>query len=241
MVPTANSEHMDVIPKQMAYFGSDKGFIVTNSNCSVSGVSVALKALQSEFGEIEKVFVTTLQAISGAGYPGVASLDIFDNVVPYISGEEEKIEIELLKILGSVDSSMSVFENLKNTAVSATCNRVPVLDGHLACVSVKFAQSPPPSVEQINDCLRRYRCEAQELGCYSAPKSAIHVSESPDRPQPRLDRMNDKGMGVTVGRVRPCNIFDCRLTVLVHNTILGAAGASILNAEIALKKGLIKL
>ncbi|PWA03041.1 hypothetical protein BB558_000806 [Smittium angustum] len=240
IVPTVNTEHMAVVAEQQKSLTKTKGFIVTNSNCSVSGVAVVLKAIQSRFGKIDSVLLTTMQAISGAGYPGVASLDIMDNVVPYISGEEEKIEIELLKILGSTNQENTGFDTQPDLKVSASCNRVPVIDGHTASVSIKFAQNPP-SLEEIKSCLREYECEAQKLGCHSAPKVAIHVTELPDRPQPRLDRMNDNGMAATVGRIRVCPVFDVKFTVLVHNTVLGAAGASILNAEAAFKKGLFQL
>lgn len=216
---------------------STRGFIVTNANCSTTALVVPLKALQDAFGPISRVFCTTLQAISGAGYPGVASLDIFDNVVPYISGEEEKIESETRKILGSFcDGKFKPIECL----VSATCNRVPVLDGHTECVSVEFERKPAPSVDEVIKALEAYRCEGQELGVFSAPEKAIIVREASDRPQPRLDRDACAGMSVVVGRVRACPIFNVKFTLLAHNTVLGAAGSSIMNAEIAVKKGLIE-
>ncbi|EEB05234.1 aspartate semialdehyde dehydrogenase [Schizosaccharomyces japonicus yFS275] len=239
IVPTVNTEHFDVVKKQQEQLGLQRGFIVTNSNCSTAGVVVPLKAMQDAFGPIEKVTVTTMQAISGAGYPGVSSLDILDNVVPFIGGEEEKIEWEVRKILGSTNEDLSGFK-LTDTVVSAQCNRVPVLDGHTSCVAVKFA-GKAPSVEEIKKALVNYRCEANKLGCFSAPKQPIHVfdEKNPDRPQPRLDREAERGYAVSVGRIRPDSIFDIKFVSLVHNTVLGAAGAGILNAEVAVKKGLI--
>ncbi|KAJ2544301.1 aspartate-semialdehyde dehydrogenase [Coemansia sp. RSA 1933] len=237
-VPVVNTDHYALIAGQRAHYGLKKGFVVTNSNCSTSGLVVPLKALQDRFGPLSRVIVTTLQAISGAGYPGVASLDILDNIVPLISGEEPKMEAEVLKILGGIDGSATACVPLSDLRVSATCNRVPVVDGHTECVSVEFAGAPP-SIEEIKQCLREYTCEAQDIGCYSAPKQVISVTDEEDRPQPRLDRNAGEGMSVTVGRIRECPVFHVRFTLLVHNTVLGAAGASILNAEYAAKKGFL--
>ncbi|KAJ2044619.1 aspartate-semialdehyde dehydrogenase, partial [Coemansia sp. S2] len=149
-----------------------------------------------------------------------------------------KIEEEVLKILGGINADASACAPLSDLRVSATCNRVPVVDGHTECANVEFA-GPPPTIDEIKQCLREYTCEAQTLGCYSAPAQVIHVTEEEDRPQPRLDRNAGEGMSVTVGRIRPCPVFHVKFTLLVHNTVLGAAGASILNAEYAAKKGLI--
>ncbi|KAJ1907369.1 aspartate-semialdehyde dehydrogenase [Coemansia sp. IMI 209127] len=237
-VPVVNTDHYSLISGQRAHYGLKKGFVVTNSNCSTSGLVVPLKALQDRFGPLNRVIVTTLQAISGAGYPGVASLDILDNIVPLISGEEPKMEAEVLKILGGVNDSATACVPLSGLKVSATCNRVPVVDGHTECVSVEFAGTPP-SIEEIKQCLRDYTCEAQDIGCYSAPKQVISVTDEEDRPQPRLDRNAGEGMSVTVGRIRECSVFHVKFTLLVHNTVLGAAGASILNAEYAAKKGFL--
>ncbi|CAG8456066.1 13521_t:CDS:2 [Acaulospora colombiana] len=241
IVPTVNPSHFNLIPHQRSLHSLRKGFIVTNANCSTTGLVVALKPLQDAFGPIEAVIVQTMQAISGAGYPGVASLDIFDNVIPFISGEEEKMEYETLKILGDVNETATGFNMLSFTKVSAYCNRVPVIDGHTECVSIKFKNRPPPSVEQVTQALDSYVSESQLIGCYSAPKKSIIVTADQDRPQPRLDRDNGDGYSVTVGRVRECNVLDVKFTLLVHNTILGAAGSGILNAEIALAKGLLKV
>ncbi|KAG0084916.1 hypothetical protein BGZ93_009356 [Podila epicladia] len=239
IVPMANPSHFDLLAHQRAKHSLSKGFLVTNANCSTSGMVVPLKALQDAFGPLSKIMVTTMQAVSGAGYPGVSSLDIMDNVVPFIGGEEAKMEWETLKILGSVNKDSTGFDLLQQTKVSATCNRVPVIDGHTECVSIEFERKPAPSVEEVIRVMEEYRTEAQELGCHSAPEQAIIVSREDDRPQPRLDRENGKGYSVTVGRVRPCNILDIKFTLLVHNTILGAAGSGVLLAELAQKKGLI--
>ncbi|KAG0337879.1 hypothetical protein BG004_007456 [Podila humilis] len=239
IVPMANPSHFDLVSYQRTKHSLDKGFLITNANCSTSGMVVPLKALQDAFGPLSKIMVTTMQAVSGAGYPGVSSLDIMDNVVPFIGGEESKMEWETLKILGDVNKSLNGFDLLKTTKVSATCNRVPVLDGHTECVSIEFERRPAPTVEEVIQCLESYKTEAQALGCHSAPEQAIIVSREEDRPQPRLDRENGNGYSVTVGRVRECNIFDIKFTLLVHNTILGAAGSGVLLAELAQKKGLI--
>ncbi|KAF9362655.1 hypothetical protein BGX34_005745 [Mortierella sp. NVP85] len=239
IVPLANSSHFDLLPYQRTKNQLSKGFLVTNANCSTSGLVVPLKALQDAFGPLSKIMVTTMQAVSGAGYPGVPSLDILDNIVPYIGGEEPKMEWETLKILGGLNQEVNGFELLKGTKVSATCNRVPVLDGHTECVSIEFERRPAPSVDEVIRVLENYRTEAQELGCYSAPEQAIIVTREEDRPQPRLDRENGNGYSVTVGRVRECGVLDIKLTLLVHNTILGAAGSGVLLAELAQKKGLL--
>lgn len=238
IVPIANSSHFEIIPQQRKIFGKNKGFLITNANCSTTGLVAALKPLQDAFGPIAKVVVTTMQAISGAGYPGVPSLDILSNVVPYISGEEPKLEEETCKILGSVKDKAFI-EHLQTTRVSASCNRVPVIEGHTESVFLEFAARPAPSLEQIEQALRTYRCEAQELGCFSAPKRAVVVCESRDRPQPRLDSLLENGNAVVVGGIRKCNVFDVKFNLLVHNTILGAAGSSIMNAELALAKGFL--
>ncbi|CAA19314.1 aspartate semialdehyde dehydrogenase Hom2 [Schizosaccharomyces pombe] len=239
VVPTVNTDHLDVIKYQRQENKLDRGCIITNSNCSTAAVVVPLKALQDAFGPIAQTNVVSMQAISGAGYPGVSSLDILDNIVPFIGGEEEKIEWETRKILGSVNSTISGYE-LTDNVVSAQCNRVPVIDGHLMCISVKFAKTSP-TPDQVREVLANYVSEPQKLGCYSAPKQAIYVFDdsTPDRPQPRLDRNNENGYAVSVGRIRSDSIFDIKFVSLVHNTVLGAAGAGILNAEVAVKKGLM--
>ncbi|KAK0716918.1 semialdehyde dehydrogenase [Lasiosphaeria miniovina] len=241
VVPTVNLNHLDLIPHQRKTQGVEKGFLVCNSNCAVIGLVIPFAALQSRFGKIDAVSVVTMQAVSGAGYPGVSSMDIIDNVVPYISGEEDKLETEAQKILGSINADATAFEEQSTLRVSAACNRVPVLDGHVACVSLRFTQRPPPSAEQVKDAMRSYESEAQRLGCPSAPQPSILVFNEPDRPQPRLDRDLSKGYTVSVGRVREdeTGIFDIKFVALSHNTVIGAAGSSILNAEAAILKGFV--
>jgi aspartate-semialdehyde dehydrogenase len=177
-----------------------------------------------------------MQAISGAGYPGVSSLDILDNVIPYIAGEEEKIEWETLKILGGLaedDGGALRFDMhaKQPLRVSAACNRVPVIDGHTECVSVRFARRPPPSPQQVREALAAFTPDAQALGCPSAP---------PDRPQPRLDRYYQDGAGVAVGRVRQCQVMDIKFVVLANNVSIGAATSSIINAEVAVLKNVVQ-
>ncbi|RPB24050.1 aspartate-semialdehyde dehydrogenase [Terfezia boudieri ATCC MYA-4762] len=233
IVPLVNINHFSVVPHQRKTYTLSKGFIITNANCSTTGLVVPLKALQDAFGPISTVVVTTLQAISGGGYPGVPSMDILDNVVPHIGGEEDKIEWETSKILGGVNGDATGFTMLDSINVSAHCNRVAVMDGHTACVSLKFANSPAPSVDEVKAALRNYVSEPQKLGCASAPTKAIYVFDEEDRPQPRLDRDLDGGYAVSVGRVRQDNVFDLKFVTLSHNTVIGAAGSSILNAEAA--------
>lgn len=219
VVPTVNLSHFDVIHHQRKHHNLAKGFLVCNSNCAVIGLVIPFAALQARFGPIADVSVVTMQAVSGAGYPGVSSMDIIDNVVPFISGEEDKMEPEARKILGSVSADATGFSDLP-LRVSAQCNRVPVLDGHTACVSLRFAQRPPPSAEEVKSALREYVSEAQKLGCPSAPSKAIVVMEQADRPQPRLDRETDRGYAVSVGRVREdeAGIFDIKFVALSHNS-----------------------
>lgn len=239
VVPLVNTDHFDMIPTQRASLGITRGFLVTNANCSTTGLVVVLKALTDAFGPLAKIMVTTMQAISGGGYPGVPSLDILGNVVPYISGEEEKIEQEVLKILGSV--TPTGFVNLTDTRVSASCNRVAVVDGHTESVFVEFRASDKPSVEEAIHALETYSPQYTTLKLASAPEHAIHVTAMQDRPQPRLDLNVGGGFATVVGRVRKCAVLDVKFTLLCHNTILGAAGSSILNAEVALAKGFIAL
>jgi aspartate-semialdehyde dehydrogenase len=180
------------------------------------------------------MFVTTLQALSGAGYPGPSAFDMVDNVIPFIGGEEEKSELEPLKILGSV--SMNGMEKAATPRISAHCNRVPVLHGHTACVSLGFSGAKPdlPEIESI---WRNFRAQPQELALPSAPRRPIIVRYEPNRPQPRLDRDEEKAMAVTVGRLRPCSLLDIRFVGLHHNTVRGAAGGCVLTAELLKAKG----
>ncbi|CAK7203621.1 aspartate-semialdehyde dehydrogenase [Sporothrix eucalyptigena] len=247
VVPTVNLDHLSLIPHQRKNHPTvqsapiDRGFLVCNSNCAVIGLVIPFAAMVAKFGPIDAVSVVTMQAVSGAGYPGVSSMDILDNVVPYIAGEEDKLETEARKILGSINSDNTGFTERDELRVSAACNRVAVLDGHTACVSLRFVQRPPPSAEQVREALRAYTTEAEALGCPSAPSPAIVVMDEPDRPQPRLDRELSSGYAVSVGRVREdeSGIFDIKYVALSHNTVIGAAGSSILNAEAAVLKGYI--
>lgn len=242
VVPTVNLSHLGLIPHQRKHFGLKKGFLVCNSNCAVIGIVIPFAALQAKFGPVEDVEVFTEQAVSGAGYPGVASMDIMDNVIPYIAGEEDKLETEAQKILGSINAEATAFEEQSGLAVGATCTRVGVTDGHMAFVSLRFKQRPAPSAEQVKQAMREYVAEAQTLGCPSAPEKAIVVFDEPDRPQPRLDRDISGGYAVSVGRVREAakgSHFDIRFAALSHNTVIGAAGSSILNAEASIIQGLI--
>ncbi|KAI5290972.1 hypothetical protein KEM54_006841 [Ascosphaera aggregata] len=243
IVPTVNLGHLDVIAHQRKTLGLKKGFLVCNSNCAVIGVVIPFAALQSKFGTIEHVEVFTEQALSGAGYPGVSSMDILDNVIPFISGEEDKLESEAQKILGSLNADATAFEELSDMQVGATCTRVGVTDGHMAFVSLRFKNRDAiPSAEQVAQAMREYTSEAQKLGCHSAPAQAIKVFDEPDRPQPRLDRDISGGYTVSVGRIREAaenSFFDIRFAALSHNTVIGAAGSSILNAEAAAIKGLL--
>jgi aspartate-semialdehyde dehydrogenase len=235
VVPLVNPSHFSILPHQQSLQTPplSKGFIVTNANCSTTGLSIPLHALELAFGPLESVMVTTMQAISGAGYPGVSSLDILDNVVPLIGGEEEKMEWELSKILGAIDPSHTSFDLHAShpIRISASCNRVPVLDGHTECASVRFVNRPPPSPAAVKEALKAFTCEAQSIGCPSAPAQAIHVHEEPDRPQPRLDRYFQNGAGVNVGRVRECPVMDIKFVVLVNNVSIGAATSSIINVS----------
>ncbi|OCH94509.1 aspartate-semialdehyde dehydrogenase [Obba rivulosa] len=244
IVPLVNPTHLSMIRQQRALHSPPlkKGFIVTNANCSTTGAVVPLAVLEKAFGPLESCIITTMQAISGAGYPGLPSFDILDNVVPYISGEEEKIEWETLKILGGIvddDEGQKVFDmhSRQPLRVSASCNRVPVIEGHTECVSVRFARRPPPSPQQVREALQGYTSDVYTMGCPSAPRHTIFVHEEADRPQPRLDRDYQAGAGVCVGRVRQCRVLDIKFVVLANNVAIGAATSSIINAEYAAIKG----
>lgn len=222
VVPTVNVPHLGLIPHQRKQRGLGKGFLVCNSNCAVIGIVIPFAAIQVKLGPVDQVSVVTMQAVSGAGYPGVSSMDILDNVVPFISGEEDKLETEAQKILGAVNKDMTSFQNQSDLKISAASNRVPVLDGHTACVSLRFRKRPPPSANEVKEAMRDYVSEAQELGCPSAPENAIFVFDEDDRPQPRLDRNIQRGYAVSVGRVREdeSGIFDIKFVALSHNSKL---------------------
>jgi aspartate-semialdehyde dehydrogenase len=228
LIPEVNHEHLGVIERQKYPSG---GFIVTNPNCSTIMLVLALAPLHAAFG-VEATVATTLQALSGAGYPGVASLDIIDNVLPFIRGEEEKIETETKKILSRFNNG---FLETNPMAVSAQCHRVNVADGHMAAVRVKLARKA--TLAEVREALTSFRSLPQELGLYSAPATPIVVRDEEDRPQPKLDRDAGNGMTITLGRLKPDTVLDYRFVVLSHNTIRGAAGAAILNAELMVALG----
>lgn len=221
LIPEVNPDHAALIDRQ-----AGPGFIVTNPNCAVVGLATALRPLVDAFG-LEDVHVVTLQAISGAGYPGVASLDILGNVVPFIGGEEHKVESEPLKILGELGDS-----GIANAtfSISAQCTRVPVIDGHLGCVSVRLSR--PASRDEVTTVMKQWQSPLAGLNLPSAPDPLIRVYEDDRFPQPRLHVMEQNGMQVSIGRIRECSQFGIKFVFLVHNTIRGAAGGAILNAEL---------
>ena len=226
LIPDINPDHLELIKSQK--YG--KGAIITNPNCSTIGLCMALKPLIDNFG-LEAVNVVTMQAISGAGYPGVASLDIIDNVIPFIGDEEAKMEIEPLKIFGNYNGNKIDFAKFK---ISAHCNRVAVIDGHTECVSIKLGKKA--SKEDIIFAWRNYSSEPQKLNLPFAPKHPVYYFEKDNYPQPRIHRNLENGMAASIGRLRDCSLFDYKFVVLSHNTIRGAAGCAILNAELLVKK-----
>ena len=233
IVPEVNADHAVAIVGQRKQ-RNWTGCIVTNANCSATPLVMALKPLQEAFG-LRKVFVTTLQAISGAGYPGLPSYDILDNAIPYIPGEEPKLEAETLKMLGSWQEGHGFTD--ASVVVSAHCNRVATREGHLECASVELERAA--TAEEIIAAWESYVPEPQQLRLPSAPERALLYRSEPDRPQTLRDRDAGKGMTVTIGRLRPCPLFSYKFALLGHNTIRGAAGGSILNAELCVSKGLI--
>jgi aspartate-semialdehyde dehydrogenase len=233
VIPEVNHDHLGLIPIQKKNRNS-KGYIVTNANCTTMFLAMALGPIHKAF-KIEKVFMVSMQAVSGAGYPGVASLDILGNVIPFIGGEEEKVEIETRKILGTFNGKTI---DLADFPVSAQCNRVAVEDGHTESVSVKLAKKT--SAQELAELLRNYSSVPQELRLPSAPEEPFIVMEAQDRPQPRFDVNRANGMATLVGRIRPCSIFDFKFTLMGHNTVRGAAGASILNAELLKAQGMLE-
>jgi aspartate-semialdehyde dehydrogenase len=233
VIPEINPGHLKLIESQ-SWRKQSGGFMVTNSNCSVMGLAIALAPLQKAFG-IESVFVVTMQAISGAGYPGVASLDILGNVVPFIKNEEEKMEEEAGKLLGKLKGGEVIPAEF---AISAHCNRVAVEDGHTESISIKLKKRATP--EKIIAVWREYRGLVSDLKLPFAPDEPIFYDERPDRPQPRLDIERGHGMTVSCGRLRPCSLLDWKFTMLSHNTIRGAAGAALLNAELLKAKGYLE-
>ncbi|MBN1366718.1 MAG: aspartate-semialdehyde dehydrogenase [Dehalococcoidales bacterium] len=237
MVPEINPGHLEIIPQQQKQRGWKNGFLVVKPNCSIQSYMIPLFALMQMGYVIDKMIVTTLQAVSGGGYPGPASIDMIDNIVPFIPGEEEKSEVEPMKVFGKVSNGKIIPES--NLRISAHCNRVAVVDGHTACCSVQFA-GKKPEADEIIDIWRNFTAEPQKLKLPSAPIPAMVYRDEPNRPQPQKDRDAGNAMAVTVGRLRKCNVFDYRFIGLHHNTVRGAAGGSILTAELLKAKGYIK-
>jgi aspartate-semialdehyde dehydrogenase len=231
LIPEVNADHTAIIEQQKKRV-KGMGYIVTNPNCSTIGLVLAIAPLHKKYG-LKKIMVTTMQALSGAGYPGVASLDIIDNVIPFIGGEEGKVESGPLKLLGKIEGGKFVFAPIK---ISASCNRVNVKDGHLESVSIEMEKKP--SKEALINTLKEFN-PLKGLNLPSSPPQPIIVREEDNRPQPRYDRDVGKGMTCVVGRIRECPILDYKFSILSHNTIRGAAGAAILNAEYLKVKGLL--
>ena len=237
IIPEINADHIDIIPEQQKANGWDKGFVAVKPNCSLQSYLAPVYALIKAGYGIKEMIISTMQAISGAGKTFETYPEILDNVIPYIGGEEEKSEKEPLKILGKIAEGK--FVNDDSIKISAHCNRVPVSDGHMACVNIKFGNKKP-SKEEILKIWKEFSSVPQELKLPSAPEKAVIYLEDDDRPQTRLDRDNDKGMAVTVGRLREDNVFDYKFVALSHNTVRGAAGGGILNAELLKAKGYLK-
>jgi len=234
LIAEVNPHHTDIIPLQKKSRGWDKGFIAVKPNCSIQSYMIPLHALVQAGFLVKKLIVTTMQAVSGAGYPGVSSLDIMNNVIPFIDGEEEKSEKEPLKIFGSIINGE--IQNAVMPKISASCNRVPVINGHMVCVSLSFGMKKP-SIEDIKEIWSAFRGFPQEEKLPMAPKQPIIYREEDNRPQPRKDAEADKAMAVVIGRLRPCNVLDVRFAAVSHNTVRGAAGGGILNAELLKQKG----
>ena len=234
LIPEVNASHLDAIPVQQKNRGYDTGFIVTNPNCSTAGLVLVLKPLADAFG-LERIFVVTLQALSGAGYPGVASMDIQGNVVPFISGEEEKMEAEPQKLLGKWDGTRFIEAGL---GISAHCNRVPVLDGHLECVSLGLKKIA--SLSEVREALETFEVDEELASLPTALRHPVIVIDEENRPQPRRDANAGGGMASVVGRIRECPLHDVKLTLLSHNLVRGAAGAAMLNAELLAARGFLK-
>ena len=230
IIPDLNPEHLGLIEGQKKRKGWE-GLIVTSPNCTTTGVALPLKPLEKAFG-LKRVFAVSMQAVSGAGYPGLSYLDIMDNVIPLIKGEEEKVEQETRLLLGKMEGRQRVASRVE---ISAHTNRVPVLDGHTACLSVELDQKP--TLDEAVQALRDYRSPPLGQSLPSMPQHPILVRDEPDRPQPRRDRNTNDGMVVSVGRVRSCHIFDLRMVSVVHNTLRGAASGAILNAELLVSEG----
>jgi aspartate-semialdehyde dehydrogenase len=229
LIPEVNASHLDLLSIQK--YG--KGKIVTNPNCTTIGLAIALKPLFDHFG-IDSLHVATMQAISGAGYPGIPSMEILDNVVPFINGEEDKVQEEPLKILGECKGGQVINANFK---VSAQCNRVAVTDGHTEAVSIKFRNKA--NREEVIEAWKNFSSQSKLLNLVSAPEKTIQYFDEPTYPQPKLHRNLGHGMTVSVGGLRPCPLLDYKFSLLSHNTIRGAAGGAVLIAELMFRKGYI--
>ncbi|MEW6125540.1 MAG: aspartate-semialdehyde dehydrogenase [Acidobacteriota bacterium] len=232
LVPEVNHQHLSLIKTQRERRGWN-GAIVTNPNCSTIGLVMAIAPLHQAFG-VNRLIVSTMQAVSGAGYPGLSAIDMLGNVIPFIGGEEDKVETEPLKIMGTFDGDKIRFADCK---ISAHTNRVFVEDGHMECVSVELEKKATP--DEVAEVLANFRSLPQELKLPFAPAQPVIVTSERDRPQPRFDRDAGNGMSAVVGRIRTCPVFDIRFVVLSHNTVRGAAGAAILNAEIMKAQGML--
>ena len=232
LIPEVNAEHLALVEIQKRRRGTE-GYIIANGNCTTIHLTLALAPLQRRFG-LKRVIVTSMQALSGAGYPGVASLDILDNVIPYIGGEEEKVETEPLKFLGTLDGDSIRYADIR---ISAHCNRVATRDGHMETVSVELEEKP--SIGDMISALEEFRGVPQELQLPLAPKHPVIYRHAKDRPQVKLDRDVEKGMATVVGRLRECKVLDYKFVLLGHNTLRGAAGGTLLNAELLVARGMI--
>lgn len=225
IIPEVNGDHIKMVEWQFERRGW-KGLIVTSPNCTTTGTVMPLKPLDQAFG-ITRFFATSFQAVSGAGYPGMAYIDMSDNLIPYIKGEEEKIENESLQLLGRLEGNVRIPATMQ---ISAQANRGPIQHGHTICISVEFEKKP--STEEAIEIMKNYRGLEIAWDLPSAPPRPLIVRNEPDRPQPRRDRDTQGGMVATVGRVRPCSVFDLKMVSVIHNAIRGAAGGSVLNAEL---------
>lgn len=232
LIPELNAAHLGMIEKQRATRGWS-GLIVTSPNCTTTGLAMTLYPLNQAYG-VRQVFVTTLQAVSGAGHPGVPFMDIHDNLIPFIGGEEDKIQSETCLLLGEIANGERTPAEI---GISVQVNRVPVMDGHTLSIAVKFER--PPTAEEAIQVLEGFRGPDVLRQLPGAPRNPILVRREPDRPQPRRDRNAEGGMAVTVGRVRPCPLLDLRMVSVVHNTLRGAASGSILNAELLVAEGFV--
>jgi aspartate-semialdehyde dehydrogenase len=232
VIPEINADHFDLISSQKAAQGW-KGFIVTSPNCTTTGIAMALKPLADSFG-IEKVFAVSMQAISGAGYPGIPAMDISGNVYPHIQGEEEKIEEETRLLLGAISQGKKKPLEL---SISAQANRVDVLEGHTASISIQLKNKS--SIENVYQAFHDFQYDEDIKNLPSAPNNLFVTHNTPGRPQPRIDRDAESGMAVNIGQIRPCSIFDLKMTTVVHNTIRGAAGGAVLNAELLVSRKLL--